>query len=349
MSIAIIAITRNGARLGAKLRDGLGAELFVLQKYRGQAGPAAQGFDQLQSLLPRLWQERHELVCIMATGIVVRLVAPLLRGKETDPAVVVMDEAGKFAISLLSGHLGGANDLAERCAFVSGARPVITTATDVNELPSFDLLARDHGWGIEELARVKTLNSLLLDDEPIAVVDTTGLVRGYFHGRGKLAFFDTFVAGLRSNAKGFLFVTNSVVPPQLQSEQLLVLRPRNLVVGIGCNSGTSRDEIEAVINANLKRLFLSPGSIACLATAEAKRQEPGLVACAAAFGVPLRWFASSELNEVAVPSPPSEHALKAIGAVGVAEPAALLAAPGGRLLLKKVKDGNVTLAIAETI
>jgi len=348
MSIAIIAITRNGARMGAKLRAGLGAELFVLQKYRGQAGQAAQGFSDLQELLPRLWREGHGFVCIMATGIVVRMIAPLLQGKDTDPAVVVMDEAGKFAISLLSGHLGGANDLAERCAFVSGARPVITTATDVNELPSFDLLAKDHGWLIEDLNRVKTLNSLLLDNEPIAVVDATGLVRSYFHGRGRLVFHESFVAGQRSDARGFLFVTNSVVPPQLQSESLLVLRPRNLVLGIGCNSGTSAEEIETVIAAQLKRLFLSPRSIACLATAEAKQEEPGLLACAKAFGVPLRWFSSTELNAVAVPSPPSAHALKAIGAAGVAEPAALLASHGGILLLKKVKDGNVTLAIAET-
>ena len=347
MSIAIIAITRNGARLGAKLRDGTGAELFVLQKYRGQAGPKAQGFDTLKELLSALWQTHDGIVAIMATGIVVRMVAPLLQGKDTDPAVVVMDEAGKFAISLLSGHLGGGNDLAERCAFVTGARPVITTATDVNGLPSFDLLAKDHGWAIEELGPVKTLNSLLLDGEEIAVVDTTGLVRPYFHGRGKLAFYDTFVAGLRSGARGFLFVTNSVVPPQLQSESLLVLRPRNLVLGIGCNRGTGREEIEGVIAANLKRLFLSPRSIACIATAEAKRDEPGLVACAAAHGVPLRCFSSGELNEVAAPSPPSEHALKAIGAAGVAEPSALRASQGGTLILKKVKDGNVTLAIAE--
>ena len=347
MPVAVIAITRNGARLGARLREGLGADLYVLQKYRGQAGAEARGFTDLKELFPRLWQEYDGIVAIMATGIVVRLVAPFLAGKDKDPAVVVMDEAGRFAISLLSGHLGGGNELAERCAFVTGARAVITTATDVNGLPSFDMLAKDHGWVIDDLSRVKVLNSLLLDNEDIAVVDATGLVRSYFHGRGRLAFFDTFVAGVRSGARGVVFVANSIVPPQLQAESLLVLRPRNLVLGIGCNKGTSREEIEGVIAANLKRLFLSPRSIACLATAEAKRAEPGLVDCAAALEVPLHWFSSEELNAVAVPSPASEHALRAIGAAGVAEPAALLASHGGKLLLKKVKDGNVTLAIAE--
>ena len=349
MPIAIIAITRNGARLGVKLRDGLGAQLFVLQKYRGQADPGAEGFADLKELFPHLWQEYDGIVAVMATGIVVRMVAPLLRGKEQDPAVVVLDEAGRFAISLLSGHLGGANELAERCAFVVGARPVITTATDVNGLPSFDLLARDHGWEIEDLARVKHLNSLLLDNEEIAVVDTTGLVRSSFHGRGRLVFHDTFVAALRSTAKGVLFVGNGIVPPQLQADNLLVLRPKNLVLGIGCNRGTGAEEITELVQAQLKRLFLAMASVAGIGTATAKEKEPGLLAFAARHRLPLHCFTSAELARVEVPSPPSAHALAAIGAPGVAEPAALLAAGNGKLLLQKVKSENVTLAIAEMV
>ena len=367
MKIAIIAITRNGARLGAQLRKGLGtAELYVSRKYGGQAGKCAVQFDgELRELVAKLWPpsqpspRRGEgegggeaysgFVFIMAAGIVVRMIAPHLEGKEIDPAVVVMDDAGKFAISLLSGHLGGGNELASRSAFLTGARAVITTATDANELPSFDMLAKDHGWVIEDLSRVKLLNSLLLDNEEIAVTDSTGHVRPYFHGRGRLVFHDTFVAALRSGARGLLVVSNSVIPPQLQSERLLVLRPKNLVLGIGCNSGTESDEIEAVVKSQLKRLFLSPSSIRCIATAEAKRQETGLTACAERLGVPLLFFASDQLSAVPTPSPPSEHALAAIGATGVAEPAALLASAGGTLLLKKVKSGNVTLAIAEVV
>lgn len=348
MSIAIITITRNGARLGARLRPALAdASVYALPKYLGQAGKGALPIEGgVAELFARLWKECDGLVSVMASGIVVRMIAPLLESKDVDPGVVVMDDAGKFAISLLAGHLGGGNELAERCAFITGARAVITTATDANALPSFDMLAKDNGWAIEELSRVKTLNSLLLDDEEIAVVDSTGLVRSYFHGRGRLTFHDSFVGGVRSGAKGFLFVTNSIVPPQLQSEGLLVLRPRNLALGLGCNSGTTTDEILEVITANLKRLFLSTASITAVATAEAKRDEPGLVAAARQLGVPLLCYASEELNAVAVPSPPSEHSLAAIGATGVAEPAALLASGGGSLLLKKVKSGNVTLAIA---
>ncbi len=351
MKIAIITITRNGARLGARMKAGLaGAELYALPKYLGPAGKGAKAIEgELKLLFEHLWQEIDGFVCIMATGIVVRLAAPLLEGKEKDPAVVVMDDAGKFAISLLSGHLGGANELAERCAFISGARAVITTATDANDLPSFDMLAKENGWVIEDLSRVKTLNALLLEDEPISVVDDTDIVRSWFHGRGRLQFNDSFVAGLRSGAKGFLFVTSSIIPPQLQMESLLVLRPKNLFVGIGCNSGTSADEIEGVLLTNLKRLFLSPKSLAAIGTAEAKRKEPGLVELAERLALPLLCYSSDELNSVEAPSPPSDHAISAIGAAGVAEPAALLASGGGELLLKKVKSGNVTLAIAKGV
>jgi len=349
MSIAIIAITGNGARLGSRLKDQLGtAELYVLAKHQGKAGKGAIPFSgELRELVVRLWPETGGFIFIMASGIVVRLIAPLLVGKDVDPAVVVMDDAGKFAISLLSGHLGGANELAERAAFITGARAVITTATDAGGLPSFDMLAKENGWAIDDLSRVKRLNSLLLENGKIAVADTSGIVRPYFHGRGNLVFVDSFVAAFRSGADGLLFVTNALVPPQLQSDNLLVLRPKNLFLGVGCNSGTEAEEIEEVILAGLRRLLLSPASVAAIATAGAKRHEPGLVACAAKFGVPLVCYESSELNEVAVPSPPSQHALAAIGATGVAEPAALLASGGGELLLKKVKSGNVTLAIAE--
>lgn len=348
MSVAIIAITRNGAQLGSRLAGGLpGSQLYVLRKFQGAAGKAAIAFDDLRELITRLWQEGSSLACIMASGIVVRMIAPLVTAKDSDPAVVVLDDAGKFAIALLSGHLGGANELAERCAWLLGARPVITTATDANNLPSFDLLAKEQGWVIEELGAVKLLNSLLLDNQPIAVVDCTDRVRSWFHGSGKLSFYGTIASALKSNAQGFLFVTNRQLPRQVTPENLLILRPRNLVLGIGCNSGTSADEIEAFVQQHLKRLLLSPRSVYSIATVEAKRDEPGLVACAERLGVALTCFSSEELNRVAAPSPPSAYALAAIGARGVAEPAALLASGNDRLLLKKVKSENVTLAVAE--
>ena len=350
MRIAIIAITRNGALLGQKLREGLsGAELYVSRRYAGQAGPDRQLFDpaELKELTSSLCHEMDGFVFIMASGIVVRMVAPLLKSKEEDPAIVVMDDAAKFAISLLSGHLGGANELAERCAFVSGARAVITTATDANDLPSFDMLAKEQDWAIEDISRVKTLNRLLLDGEEIAVVDPSGRTRCWFHGRGKLCFYDSYAEAMESRASGFLFVTNRHLPSQNMPDNLLILRPRNLVLGIGCNRGTQAEEIDDFVSIQLKRAFLALKSVKRIASADAKRDEAGLIAYAEQHNIQLDFFSSEELNRVSVPSPPSSHALAAIGAKGVAEPAAILASGNGRLLLRKVKSDNVTLAVAE--
>lgn len=350
MRLAVIAITRRGAQLGRKLQEGLpGAELHVSARYAGQAGPCRTLFEpgELRALVADLWHRVDGLVFIMASGIVVRMIASHLESKEHDPAVVILDDAGRFAISLLCGHLGGANELSERCAFLCGGRSVITTATDANDLPSFDMLAKEHDWVIDDITRIKVLNSLLLDEEEIAVVDPSGMTRSWFRGRGKLTFHETFAKAMSSLARGILFVTNRHIPSQTRSDNLLVLRPRNLVLGIGCNRNTSAEEIESFVTTNLRRILLSPKSICCIASAEAKRDEPGLAAFAARLGVPLTFYSSEELNGVTAPSPPSPHALAAIGAHGVAEPAAILASGGGRMLLNKIKSANVTLAVAE--
>lgn len=350
MRIAVVAITGQGARLGRRLCQSVaGAERYVSSRYADQTGSGCVSFDPagLKDLVATLWKKYDGFVLIMATGIVVRIIAPLLESKETDPAVVVMDDAGRFAISLLSGHLGGANELAERCSLFTGARAVITTATDANGLPSFDMLAREQGWIIDDISRVKSLNALLLDNEEIAVVDPTGQTRSWLHGRGRVTFCETFAEAVSSTARGFLFVTNQTLPQQTSPEQLLILRPCNLVLGIGCNRGTTADEIDVFVASHLKRLSLSPKSIRCIASVDAKRDEAGLVECAKRLGVPLHCFGSDELGRVTFPSPPSEHALAAVGVAAVAEPAAILASNGGRLLLKKVKSANVTLAVAE--
>ena len=350
MGIAVLAITRNGVRLGKRLCEGLpAAELLVSSRYAGQAGPGQRAFppEQLRELVSTLWSECEGLVFIMAAGIVVRMIAPLLKGKDQDPAVVVMDDAGRFSVSLLSGHLGGANELAERCAFVTGSRAVITTATDANDLPSFDMLAREQGWAIDDLSRVKTLNRLLLDGEEIAVVDSSGQARSWARGRGRLVYHDTIGAALESGAAGCVCVTNRSLPPESLREELLILRPRNLVLGIGCNRGTAADEIDAFVCGHLERLSLSMKSVRCVASVSAKSDEAGLLGFARRHSLGAVFYGGEELNGVAFPSPPSQHALAAVGAAGVAEPAAILASGNGTLLLKKVKSDNVTLAVAE--
>lgn len=350
MRIAIIAITSHGAELANKLYHlSDECDIFISERYVDAENSIVRRFapTKLSHLIASIWKQYDGFIFIMATGIVVRMIASHLVSKTTDPAVVVMDDAARFSISLLSGHLGGANELAERCAHATGAHAVITTATDANNLPSFDLLAKEYGWIIDEISRIKTLNRLLLDKREIAVVDQSGKTRCRFHGVGNLKYYDTFTEAFNSSASGFVFVTNRHIPQHEQYDSLLLLRPRNLVIGIGCNRGTPVDEIDDFVNSNLRRVFLSMKSVRAVASANAKRDEEGLRLFAERYALEMLFYSSEELNSVLCPSRPSRYALEAIGAKGVAEPAAILASGGGQLVLEKIKSNSVTLAVAE--
>lgn len=198
LNIAVVAITRGGALLGNRLCNNMaGLEFYVSRRYAGQAGSSCHHFEpaELKAQITSLWKKYDGFVLIMATGIVVRMIAPLLESKETDPAVVVMDDAGRFAISLLAGHLGGANELAERCAFATGARSVITTATDANDLPPSTCWPRNRGGSLmisagSRLSTVccsitKRLPSLTRPGRPAAgcMAGASHLLRNLYRGR----------------------------------------------------------------------------------------------------------------------------------------------------------------------
>lgn len=345
MELAIVAITPGGAALARRLGAALpGAAVHLPERLRADdgctyfAGPLAE-------LLPQLFARVEGLVCVMATGIVVRLLTPHLAGKERDPAVVVMDEKGRFAVSLLSGHLGGANELARRLAEIGGGEAVITTATDVNGLPAWDEVARIEGLRIEPLENVRRFNALLLEGGRIALVDRRRRIARHFVGVPGVETCSSFAEAQRLPAAGRVFVTNRHIP-QLE-EGVLLLRPRDLVVGVGCNRGTPAEEIEAAVVGALRGAFLSPASIARLASIDAKADEEGLDRFARRHALAVDYHPAAALNAVDAPGAPSPHALAAVGAKGVCEPAALLSAGGGTLLVRKQRRGNVTVAVAE--
>jgi len=344
-TIAVIALTAAGAATGRRLVAGLaGAALVAPEEHcRGAETPLTA---PLAEELPRLFAASRALVCIMASGIVVRLLAPHLKGKELDPAVVVVDEAGRFAISLLAGHLGGANALAREVAVLLDGTPVITTATDVQGLPAWDEVARTCGMTVEPVVHIKALNGALLRGEPIALVDPKRRIAEHFAGVAGVKVCGTFLEAQDRLFGVRVLVTHRLVE-ELAEPVTLLLRPRDLVVGIGCNRGTPADEIEQAVNEVLVTHRLARSSVRALATIEEKGDEAGLLEFAARWRLPLDTFEAEALNAVAAPSPPSEHALAAVGARGVCEPAALLGATPGRLLVKKQKCGNVTVAVAE--
>jgi cobalt-precorrin 5A hydrolase len=338
--IKILALTPQGAALARRLSRGLpGASAWLPQAQAGEPGDVT--FSRLADALGQAFQRGENLVCIMAAGIVVRSIAPYLTGKDTDPAVVVVDEAGRFAISLLSGHLGGANDLARRVAEVLGGTAVITTATDVAGLPALDVLAAAHGLAIENLAGVRPIHMALLEGRAVRMVDPQGILSGDLAAYPELFRWEPDLdRALRGRGPAvYVGFRERDWPPEW-----LRLRPQNLVAGMGCHKGTPGDELAAFITATFHRAGLSLLSLKALATIEAKKDEPGLRQAARSLGVEFLWFTATELENIPVPNP-SPAVARHMQVASVSEAAALKAG-GVELILTKQKAPNATLAVA---
>jgi len=266
------------------------------------------------------WRECDALVCFLATGAVVRLVAPLLQGKAVDPGVVCVDEAQRYAVALLGGHGGGANELAARVADVLGAQAVVTTATDAVGLPGLDTL----GWPVE--GAVAAVSRALLDGEPVRLEAD--------------APWPLPPLPLGDDGIHVLAVTDRLVG---LDPLTAVLRPPSLVLGIGSSRGVSADELEALVDRALADAALSAASVCAVASADAKASEAGLLELCARRGWPLTTYASDVLAGVDVPNP-SSHPQAAVGTPSVAEAAALLL--GDELVVEKTKSPMGTVAVA---
>ncbi|MEU9394224.1 precorrin-3B C(17)-methyltransferase [Streptomyces sp. NPDC048324] len=288
---------------GAAARDRLAAARPDRTRvYEGPVGDAVRA----------AFAECEQLVCFLATGAVVRLIAPLLGDKSADPGVVCVDEGGRFAVSLVGGHGGGANELAREVGELLGAEPVITTATDSVGLAGLDTL------GLPAEGAVAAVSRALLDGEPVALDAES---------HWPLPALPVAARGAYT-----IRVTDRAVEP---GEREVVLRPPSLVVGVGASKGAPVEEVLELVEGALRDAGLSPASLAELATVDAKADEPGIVRAAERLGVPLVTYPAEQLAAVDVPNP-SEAPLAAVGTPSVAEAAALVR--GGELLVPKRKS-----------
>ncbi|MGM9440708.1 precorrin-3B C(17)-methyltransferase [Streptomyces murinus] len=300
---------------GAAARDRLAAAWPDRTRvYEGPVGEAVRS----------AFAECEQLVCFLATGATVRLLAPLLSDKAADPGVVCVDESGRFAVSLVGGHGGGANELAREVGGLLGAEPVVTTATDAVGLAGLDTL------GLPCEGAVAAVSRALLDGEPVALdtESTWPLPPLPVSPRGSYT----------------IRLTDRDVEP---GEREVLLRPPSLVVGVGASKGAPVAEVLGLIEETLREAGLSPRSVAELATVDAKSEEPGILGAAERLGVPVVTYSAEELAAVEVPNP-SAAPLAAVGTPSVAEAAALLG--GGELLVPKRKsDASPAMATCAVV
>jgi cobalt-precorrin 5A hydrolase len=322
-------------------------DVYVSQNIRETT--ACFKFRSLSETLGKKFHQYTGHIFIMSTGIVIRVIAPLIRHKTEDPAVVVVDDRGIHAISLLSGHLGGANELTQKIAGIIGANPVITTATDVNKVPAIDVLAKEKSLFIENPPAIKTVNMALLKGEKIHVHDPYGFLANCLPNSEPRTYGGSkkhFEQKDRDNeVEGVPGVYVDDINVELPA-RILILRPASLVAGIGCNRNTGVQEMNALLEEVLETNNLASASLKCMASIDVKADEPGLITLAQNLGLTVIFFTREELNRVKGIKNPSAIVEKHVGVKSVCEAAAIQAARNGKLIVPKQSTQNVTLAIA---
>jgi cobalt-precorrin 5A hydrolase/precorrin-3B C17-methyltransferase len=314
--IGLVAATENGRRNAAHLAGSWNDARI----YEGRPREALQ----------RAWEECEAVVLFLATGAAVRLVAPLLRDKRTDPGVVAVDDAGLFAVALCGGHDGGANSLAARVAASLVATPVVTTASDALGLPALDSLGKNLGLRLEEGSDAAAVGAALVSGERVSLVSDRRLPFGPLPEN---------VVRADEPEPPLIFVSDRVADVPRPA---VVYRPPTLVAGVGCSRGAPAGEILGLLRASLAGAGLSEGSVAALASIEAKKDEAGLLKAAESLGIPVHFYSAERLAAVSTPNP-SSVVREAVGTPSVSEAAVLVS--GAELVLQKRKSAMATVAL----
>lgn len=373
MKIGIISVTSKGAQTAQQLRRAYGRNeegTFIVTCYEKngrQSGEEAYYFDSLKDEMEMLWYTYDRLLFIMSTGIVVRMIAPYVKHKSEDPAILVMDEGNHFVISLLSGHLGGANEWAQEVSAMVEATPVITTATDVNKLPAPDVLARKCHMTVEDFSMLIKVNSAIvageqvhyyLDDELSLEYEEAlmshGVTWSKFHGYDMIKCSNDSIStiNIKENEKSIpwgdepkVIITDKIFSiPGVA----LVLRPKTMTVGIGCRRDTPKELILEAITDSLSKQHRSMKSVLGAASVIVKADEVGLLEAMKELQWGIRFYTQEEMIPFVESHQLTESSFVkgTIGVGNVSETTALLLAEGDILWQNKTIYPRTTVAIA---
>ncbi|MBD2810271.1 cobalt-precorrin 5A hydrolase [Xenorhabdus sp. Vera] len=338
---ALFCLTAGGIALAHRLRSYLEMDCFTSPEL------VETGFiafdDTFSNTVRKAFIQYDSLVMIGATGIAIRVIAPLLKDKMTDPAVVVLDEKGQFAISLLSGHMGGANELAQQIADILDSQAVITTATDVNQLAALDVLSQQLDGEMENFrANIKTVNQMLVNGRRVGIWWHPAL-------RGEKDHYDT---------RGFIPVDDFNCLPELdalvyvsyEQERLVLaiptfkLVPRRIVAGIGCRRGIETERVAQLLERHLVEHSFDPLALKAIGSVELKKSEPALIQLAEERQIPFQIFSVNQLAQCEQAFPASDFVRKTVGIGCVSQPVAWLMSQG-HLVGHTLREQGVTITL----
>ena len=362
---AIIAVSRPGAALARRLASSLSnATLYLERRSAGYVSGEDNGtqiYDfPLRPVIQGVFARHRELVVFLPVGAAVRLLAPVLGSKTQDPAVVCVDDAGRYAVSVLSGHVGGADALAHRVADAIGAQAIVTTASDALTVTPIDLVGRNAGWRVEATSTDLTRAAAAVVNGDLAALWIDPATRASWPDDTTLSENIRPVTCL-SDLQDRRYAAALIVSDRLFALQtgrpLVTYRPPTLVVGIGCRRGVSEDHLRELLMHTLEEHGLAAMSLTKIATADIKADEPGIIALAGSLSLPIETYDGARLNAVAdaaatgrsasgLHRPTASAAHDLLGVFGVAEPAAMLASGAEGVIVPRAKSDRATIAIA---
>lgn len=334
MKIAIISVSDKGKELAMDLKEKLDLDSTVIR--------CDLYHKNVKKYFPILFSEYDAIVAIMASGILVRSIAPLVESKVTDPAVLNIDDNGKFVISTLSGHLGGANELTGKISSLIGATAVITTSTDVNRKLGIDVLARDLYLSIDDTKEILYFNKEILEGREISLTVNPNKNFSYLFDYLNRNTLEIDVS---------IYYSSKVNPDEIHvslDDHEMILKERKVVVGIGCRRGKEFKFILDGFNKSLEELNMLPSRVNMLASAEIKKDEKGILELSEKLEIPvefvdidkLKLFESRDVSK-------SDFVYSKFGIYGVCEPSALIMAGfDSKLIYKNTSYNGVTISVA---
>ncbi|MGN0177043.1 MAG: cobalt-precorrin 5A hydrolase [Methanobrevibacter sp.] len=334
MKIAIISVSNKGQELAFRLKNKLNEDSTILK--------TDLYHKNVKNHFPILFYEYDAIIAIMASGILIRAIAPLIESKITDPAVLNVDDNGNFVISTLSGHLGGANNLTNKIANLIGAIPVVTTSTDVNKKLGIDVLANDLYLSIENTHEILFFNKSILEGKQINFTINPNKNFNYLFNYLKNITLELHLSVFYSDD-----INTDEIHVTLDNHKI-ILKEKRIVVGIGCRRGKECLKIYEALKNSINEINIDKSRINLLSSAEIKSDEQGILELSDKLNIPinfvelnkLKLFESNDIQK-------SEFVYSKFGIYGVCEPSALITAGfDSKLIYKKTSYDGVTIAIA---
>ena len=347
-NVSVLAITKNGVNIGGKLKELFPDwNIFAPSKLSNENKSIIWYSEPTSDKIIELFKNSNALICLFSLGAVIRLIAPHLKDKKTDPAVIVIDDKMTFVISVLSGHIGGANELTQEISEKLNALPVITTAADVNKTIVVDLVGRQFGWKIDDETTVTKISAHMVNSESIGVFQQTGNKKWYKELPKNVTIYDNLEELKKSNSKAHLIISDAIIDNELAQESV-IYRPQSLVIGIGLHWDTTKDTIREGIEYCLEKFNLSSKCIAKLVSIKKPEDVQGLIDLGKEMKIPVEYVDREELSEIITPNPSST--VKAFeGTASVSEADAIKVSCGELIVEKQKFPPNLTIAIARKV